>query len=171
MDTLREALNFFSNFIPQPSTSGQIIYPLLNPGLEYEEIEQQVSVLPFKLAEEVYELYQWSNGAFLGNLPYPEKNDSGKDYERIHTILSLEQAIDIALSWGNASFPLFAEESEYLCFTVGAQEQQRTAPIFCSDESFHPQTARFESLTCMMIYLVEAVNYQSNLLKERGYEQ
>ncbi|NES94693.1 MAG: hypothetical protein F6K32_05590 [Desertifilum sp. SIO1I2] len=165
MDTLREALDFISDFVPLSS----INYPLLKVGLERENIEQQVSVLPFKLSEEVYELYQWSNGAFLGNLPYPKKSNWSIHYQPIFNILSLERAIEIARSWGNGSFPLTEEESAYICFTVGNREQQRTAPIFCSDESCdrHNQTPCFESLTSMMIQLVEAVNYQTNLLKNR----
>lgn len=49
MNTLREALDFISDFVPLSS----INYPLLKVGLERENIEQQVSVLPFKLSEEV----------------------------------------------------------------------------------------------------------------------
>jgi cell wall assembly regulator SMI1 len=33
-----------------------------NPGLSREQIDQIVKNLPFKLSEEVYELYQWRNG-------------------------------------------------------------------------------------------------------------
>lgn len=173
MNTLREALDFISNFVPSPSASGQMSYPLLNTGLEREDIERQVSVLPFKLAEEVYELYQWSNGAFLGSLPYPKKSDLGTHYQPIFNVLSLERSIAIAQDWGNGSFPLTEEESAYVCFTVGTSEQQRTAPIFCSDESCDTrnQTPYFESLTSMMIRLVEAVNHQSNLLRENTNEQ
>lgn len=168
MNTLREALDFISDFVPLPSASGQMSYPLLNAGLEWEDIEQQVSVLPFKLAEEVYNLYQWSNGAFLGSLPYPQKSDWSTHYQPIFNILPLERAIAIAQDWGNGSFPLTEEESAYVCFTVGTSEQQRTAPIFCSGESCDTrnQIPCFESLTSMMIHLVEAVNYQSNLLRE-----
>ena len=156
MDTLREALDFISGFVPLPSASGQISYPLLKAGLEREDIERQVSVLPFKLAEEVYELYQWSNGAFLSNLPYPKKSNWSIPYQPIFYILSLERAIEIAQGWGNGLFPLTEEESAYVCFTVGDREQQRTAPIFCSDEScnMHNQTPCFASLTSMMIRLV-----------------
>ena len=34
----------------------------LQPGLTREEIDEIVKYLPFKLPEEVYELYQWRNG-------------------------------------------------------------------------------------------------------------
>jgi hypothetical protein len=39
---------------------------LLRPGLTRDEIERAVSVLPFRLPEEVYTLYQWRNGAASG---------------------------------------------------------------------------------------------------------
>ncbi len=39
---------------------------LLQPGLARQEIDVLVSGLPFALAEEVYELYQWRNGQSWG---------------------------------------------------------------------------------------------------------
>jgi hypothetical protein len=35
---------------------------LYNPGLSREQIDLIVKDLPFKLGEEIYELYQWRNG-------------------------------------------------------------------------------------------------------------
>ena len=35
---------------------------LLQPGLSRSEVDAAVDGLPFALAEEVYELYQWRNG-------------------------------------------------------------------------------------------------------------
>ncbi|MGB3652999.1 MAG: hypothetical protein WBA41_17520 [Rivularia sp. (in: cyanobacteria)] len=35
---------------------------LLKPGLKSEEIDELTKDLPFKLPQEVYELYQWRNG-------------------------------------------------------------------------------------------------------------
>lgn len=38
------------------------IASLLQPGLSFWEIEEKVRVLPFRLPQEIYELYQWRNG-------------------------------------------------------------------------------------------------------------
>lgn len=45
------------------------IIQALQPGLSREQIEAQVQVLPFRLPEEVYQLYQWRNGSSSGNAP------------------------------------------------------------------------------------------------------
>ncbi len=39
----------------------------LRSGLSYSEIEAKVSFLPFKLPQELYELYQWKNGILETN--------------------------------------------------------------------------------------------------------
>ncbi|BAY07672.1 SMI1/KNR4 family protein [Calothrix sp. NIES-2098] len=39
---------------------------LLQPGLKPEEIDNIAKDLPFKLPEEIYELYQWQNGLLKG---------------------------------------------------------------------------------------------------------
>lgn len=158
MFTLSEALEFISSWVPPKSPNGQVLYPILDDGLSYEEIQQQVKDLPFELPSEVYELYQWSNGGFLGNLPYPNLDSYKGDYEKIHDFIPLEKAVTIAKDWGNNSFPLFAKD-KYMCFTVGAKKQQKTAPIFCND-SQTPDKPRFDSLTTMMIKLVEAMKYE-----------
>jgi hypothetical protein len=161
MQTLTDALDFISNFVPKPSVDGGLLYPSLNEGLTHEEIYQKTRALNYELPEEVYEIYQWSNGAKLKNLPYPEITNVYHDnHEPIDMFLSLENAIDIAKDWGNGSFPLFMEESAYLCFTIGSMQQQKIAPIFCSDESPEPEHPRFESLTKMMIKLVEALSQE-----------
>ena len=38
------------------------IKDLFQPGLKPEEIDEITKHLPFRLPEEVYELYQWRNG-------------------------------------------------------------------------------------------------------------
>ncbi|MEH2311696.1 MAG: SMI1/KNR4 family protein [Nostoc sp.] len=42
------------------------ITSLLQPGLKPEEIDEITKDLPFKLPEEVYEIYQWRNGLLKG---------------------------------------------------------------------------------------------------------
>ena len=43
-------------------TKAPEITSLLQPGLKREEIDEIIKDLPFKLPEELYELYQWRNG-------------------------------------------------------------------------------------------------------------
>jgi hypothetical protein len=159
MKTLSEALNFISDFVPQPSENGELLYPILDVGLEREEIYQKTRILPYELPEEVYEMYQWSNGAKLKNLPCPERNSIHADFQPIDIFLSLDAAIQIAIDWNNEYFPLFIEESECIGLTIGNQQQQKTAPVFYNDgfpES--QQEPNFPSLTAMMIRLVEVIS-------------
>lgn len=41
----------------------------LQPGLSKDEIDNLAKDLPFQLPLEIYELYQWKNGAILPELP------------------------------------------------------------------------------------------------------
>ncbi|MEH1938243.1 MAG: SMI1/KNR4 family protein [Nostoc sp.] len=47
-------------------TKAPEITSLLQPGLKPEEIDEITKDLPFKLPEEVYEIYQWRNGLLKG---------------------------------------------------------------------------------------------------------
>ena len=47
-------------------TKAPEISSLLQPGLKREEIDEITKDLPFKLPEEVYEIYQWRNGFLKG---------------------------------------------------------------------------------------------------------
>jgi hypothetical protein len=49
MTDLREALDLISNYLEQ-----EVVRQSLNPGLSFEEIEREVSILPFDLPMEVY---------------------------------------------------------------------------------------------------------------------
>lgn len=65
---------------------------LLQPGLSRQEIEAQVSGLPFALAEEVYEMYHWHDGQSWGDFkfglqqssfyPFLPLQDALKEYTR-----------------------------------------------------------------------------------------
>ena len=65
---------------------------LLQPGLTRQEIDAAVGTLPFALAEEVYELYQWRNGQKEGKFrlglhqwptyPFMPLNEALDEYTR-----------------------------------------------------------------------------------------
>ncbi|MGB3653290.1 MAG: SMI1/KNR4 family protein, partial [Rivularia sp. (in: cyanobacteria)] len=65
MSNLTEALQRISVWMEKYQTEkdGKKI-PFLAPGLTFEEIENKLKNLPFKLSEELYELYQWHNGGY-----------------------------------------------------------------------------------------------------------
>lgn len=57
----------------------------LQPGLTYDEIEEKVKDLPFRLPKEVYELYQWRNGLTI--------NDSKIEFFPGYQFLPLEEVL------------------------------------------------------------------------------
>ena len=87
MSLLTDALEIILNWLQQnkPSYASS-----LQPGLVYEEIEQKVKNLPFRLPREVYELYQWRNGVCISKGEKIAQFFHGYTY----TFLSLENAID-----------------------------------------------------------------------------
>ena len=76
-NALDRILNWFQN--NKPSTIDS-----LQPGLTVEEIEEKVKDLPFRLTQEVYELYQWRNGMI----------DNGSYFFRYYRFISLEETLE-----------------------------------------------------------------------------
>jgi hypothetical protein len=149
MTDLRAALDLISDYLEQ-----EIAYQSLNPGLDFEDIERAVSILPFELPMEVYQLYMWRNGGSLESLPYPSFEDCEEGYERIHGFLPLNEAVEVARSWNKGWFPLFDTDGS-IFWIVGCDEQEATAPIFINDVDKLPDEPSFESLTHMMNKLIE----------------
>ncbi|QLE44261.1 SMI1/KNR4 family protein [Nostoc sp. C052] len=85
MSQLTDALDIILNWLQQNKPS--YAYSL-QPGLAYEEIEEKVKNLPFRLPKEVYELYQWRNGMCI------LKGEKIAQFFHGYTFLSLEDAID-----------------------------------------------------------------------------
>jgi cell wall assembly regulator SMI1 len=54
-----EALEFINDWVERNMADHPAV---MRQGLSRREIESKVEILPFHLAEEVYELYQWRNG-------------------------------------------------------------------------------------------------------------
>ncbi|MFM2062411.1 MAG: hypothetical protein RLZZ507_2081 [Cyanobacteriota bacterium] len=130
------------------------------PGLSLEEIEEKVKVLPFRLPQAVYELYQWGNGSSNEEMIFV-----------YHYFLSLDTAIELAIPEKDDYclnsvifqqfrqedgkpryvFPLFEFEGEYFAISVSS-ELQEDAAIYLI---FHDQTLAFTSLSNMMLTIAE----------------
>lgn len=149
MTDLREALDLISDYLER-----EITYQLLNAGLSFEDIEREVSILPFDLPMEVYQLYMWRNGGSLESLPYPSFQNWEKGYEPIQSFLSLNEAVEVARSWNKGWFPLFDTDGS-IFWIVGCSGREATAPIFINDELNLPDEPSFQSLTHMMNKLIK----------------
>ncbi|AFY53194.1 hypothetical protein Riv7116_0600 [Rivularia sp. PCC 7116] len=122
MSDLTDALNRIFDWLKKHPSEKYASVDVLQPGLSYEEIEIKVADLPFKLPEEVYELYQWRNGTCEG------EEDFSKFFNG-YAFLSLESAIEEyeELNWKSYWFPIFYLDSrDYLVVSCKSEE---LAPI------------------------------------------
>lgn len=78
-------------------TKAPEITSLLQPGLKLEEIDEITKNLPFKLPEEVYEIYQWRNGLLKGvGLSGWKISESFIDFDSLQATIQNIQKIIIA---------------------------------------------------------------------------
>ena len=137
MSALTDALNRIIAWLQQHSpncVSGFV------PGLSVEEIEEKLGELPFRVPQEVYELYQWRNGTneYSGVFVY-------------HRLLNLNNALEYSQGINDSYwlevreqdgeplylFPLFDFDGEYFA-VPGSDSLNDTAPVFhigCDDGS------------------------------------
>jgi len=134
----------------------------LQPGLSYDEIDQELNHLPFRLPQEIYTLYQWRNGMYQENYFYGDSLFSPH-----FTIDPLGQALTRyrekleywETSWNHMWFPfLYCGPKSYF-FIVGSVERHESSPVFYGDIEFPKPTLRYSSLTEMMLQIAE--NYRT----------
>ncbi|HEY9697445.1 MAG TPA: hypothetical protein V6D10_09285 [Trichocoleus sp.] len=154
MSALTDALNRIMEWLQQNSpTCASRFLPGLSPG----EIEKKLSELPFCVSREVYELYQWRNGA-----------NNGCSVFVYHQLLDLETALRDSQGindsfWLEAReengdpkylFLIFDFDGEYFA-VPGSDSLNDTASIFhvsCDDGSL---SFAFTNLTNMMLAIAE----------------
>ncbi len=159
MSELTNALNIILNWFQnnKPSTIKS-----LQPGLTIEEIESKVKDLPFRLTEEVIELYQWRNGMI----------DDGSCFFRYYRFLPLEETLEESTlceeAWGLSLpfgwFPLFEFEGEFFA-VVGAEENTENSLILNTYEGID---IIHRSLTNMMLYIAECYETGVYYIDESG---
>jgi len=130
----------------------------LQPGLSYNEIDEHLIGLPFRLPAEVYTIYQWRNGMYQ-----EDYFDGDSLFSPYFTIDPLEQAVlryrervEIArLRWNPLWFPLLYCSPKSCFFVIGLIEKQDASPVFYKDVEFENPSLRYDSLTEMMIRTAE----------------
>lgn len=143
---------------------------MLQPGLEFQEIESEVKDLNLSLPLEFYELYQWRNGVEYGN----EGRDNiffGLSFHSLEQALDLyEDFLDLASEkrpnsedeiWSPKWFPLFSCDGEslftgeFIC-VLSDRKNQKTSPLvrvwYEAAEAF----VQFNSLNSMIRTLVDS---------------
>lgn len=131
MSSLTNALERILNWLQPNLLSEYVSVEVLEPGLTYEEIQEMVADLPFRLPQEVYELYQWRNGTCYG------EEDFARFFE-YHAFLSLESAlekyeelIEHQPGWESDWFPIFeGYDNQSYYFIIGDLEVKEISPVF-----------------------------------------
>lgn len=153
---------------------------LLQPGLSRQEIDAQVSGLPFALAEEVYEMYHWHNGQGWGDFKF------GLQQSFLYPFLPLQIALkeyteiqaenfQFELEWEDFKFaasggwlPLLGMEAYYTA-TLGAAAGKHTSPLVSITRDAYADLV-YPSLGAMLDYRADI--YESDALRsddERGH--
>ncbi|MEO0685067.1 MAG: hypothetical protein AAFY76_08495, partial [Cyanobacteria bacterium J06649_11] len=152
---LNKILNWFESNKPSTIES-------LQPGLTIEEIDEKVKDLPFRLTQEVYELYQWRNGMI----------DDGSCFFRYYRFIPLEETLEesnlFEEAWGLSLpfgwFPLFEFEGDFFA-VIGAEENTENSPILNTYEDTY---IAYKNLTNMMLYIAECYETGAYYIGESG---
>ncbi|MEH1820035.1 MAG: SMI1/KNR4 family protein [Nostoc sp.] len=160
MSQLTDALDRILNWLQQnkPSYASS-----LQPGLTYEEIEEKVKNLPFRLPREVYELYQWRNGMI----------DDDSEFFSYYRFIPLEEALQLekeisknfGLSLPFGWFPIFDFENEGFAI-IGAEENTESSPVL---NTYLSDDIRYTNLTNMMQCIAECYEINAYYIDESGH--
>lgn len=134
-------------------------YIFLNSGLDFNEIEAKINLLPFQLSQEVQQLYNWHNGmsegshesfAFVGMDFY----DLERSIEAYHELIS-EEIEELK----SCLFPILRLNDNGYYFSLSKKIREDNSPIFCFDfgdsDRFKP-VLMYRSLTTMMLTIAES---------------
>ncbi|MEH1791730.1 SMI1/KNR4 family protein [Nostoc sp.] len=174
MSELTDELDYIWGWLQSTSLEFVDCY---NQGLTRQQVDEIVKVMPFKLSDEFYELYQWRNGiADLGfNNYYPlveflfpdqlfsnsptsfcTLQDSISNY---HDLWQLEQSIminkpyDSYKGWDQKWFPIASFENKRILYIVGDLDP---SPIYLVDYIFLDNPLRvYKSLISMISVIAE----------------
>ena len=154
-NALNRILNWFENNKPSTIES-------LQPGLTIEEIEEKAKDLPFRLTQEVYELYQWRNGMI----------DDGSCFFSAFRFIPLEEAIkysksvveDIEIFFPFGWLPIFEFEGDYSA-VICAEEKTESSLIL---DIYEDTNIAHQSLTNMMCCIAECYETGAFYIDESG---
>lgn len=145
----------------------------INSGLTLEAIQAIIQTLPFSLPQEIYELYQWSQG---------HSEDNENNYAPMFfgmTLCSLERAIRIFPTFedefeecarryiGKSLFPIFQFDNSIFLCVVGDWNDKHSSPIIFVSE-INEINHKYNSLSAMMLTLAECLETDVISFRENG---
>jgi hypothetical protein len=140
-----------------------------NSGLSRQQIDEIIKDLPFKLSEEVYELYQWGNGV-ANYVPidflFPEQlyADPSIPFCRLQDLVYIykimEQSSQASRNqdfnyeyWNQKWFPIGAFEVKRILYVVGDIDP---SPVYLWDVDYLDNPVRvYKNLTSMISIIAE----------------
>ncbi len=158
---------------------------ITRPSRSREEVERQLSFFPFKLADEVYEFYQWA-GAPIGDWSFDSSYNNNSTYycslekflgcasDLIH-FRSLEQAEKHYLNYSSNAhlydvkcLPFVSYENGELVIT-GSETQIELSPVLQREDG--DDMLWFPSLTNMILAIAESLETIGTLLPGCTYDE
>lgn len=174
MSVLKEALDRIRHWFQENHPAG---IASLASGLSSLEIDAVLSTLPFQVAKEVRELYEWSNG-YPKDARYDERTWIWDGIP----LLSLDSAVQEAQTWAEEFYqeiairymgkPVFiiCEGDRYSLATVATNSEQETSPIiYISQAGGICIGLTYTSLTTMMLTLAESYETGGFFVEHDGY--
>lgn len=169
MSALTEALERIFNWLKQHPSDKYASVEVLEPGLTYEEIEERVTELPFRLPKEVYELYQWRNGTCYGEEDFAGFFDGLAFISLESALQKYNELIEYANEWAEKNwcdpneiwslnwFPLFYKEVDHEDYyiVICDQEEKETLPVLFRQSEAPELLTQYTSLTNMMLTIAE----------------
>ncbi|MHC0068220.1 hypothetical protein ACWATR_36045 [Nostoc sp. UIC 10890] len=174
MSELTDGLEYILDWLESTNLE---FFDCYNPGLTRQQIEKIVKDLPFKLSEEIYELYQWRNGiADLGfnnyyppveflfpnqlfsSLPTSFSTLQGSvsnyyDFWQFEQSIMMNKPFDDYKGWDQTWFPIALFENKRILYVVGDIEP---SPVYFIDFIFIENPLRvYKSLTSMISVIAE----------------
>lgn len=151
----------------------QPVVGLLQEGLDHQDIENSVALLPMSLPEEVYRLYEWRNGT---------RRHERRPMKHLYFFpgfyfLSLDEAVTSYQlfandsRWNSSWFPLFANGGGDFYAAVGTAERQQSSEIigFMLDLPDDEQVAEYESLEKMLLTMATCYDEEVFYVQSDGY--
>jgi len=160
LDSLDRILDWYKSNVPN------YIDDFL-PGLTYEEIADPVKDLPFKLPQEVYDLYQWRNGSNYESGPIFIYHyfSSFKAALENNESFNYPEAVDRRIQdlYPPYLFPVFEFNRDEYFAVEGSLDQADTALVFIMGLGGGEEKLVFNSLTTMIIAI--AKSYEAGVYK------
>ncbi|MBF0353400.1 MAG: hypothetical protein HQM11_20405 [SAR324 cluster bacterium] len=166
MSLLHQYLDEIVDYLSQ---YGYFLRDWLQPGIHPKQVLSQLNILPFKVSQEIIQIYSWRNGTRIdpfGNIElFPMFIFSSLEHV-IHHLME-DQVIEIIFnSYDFYFFPIFGDSFGDSFGIKGNHERTHASPIIKIDDDGYGPNVLFGSLTQMMETLVSCYREGAFFVKD-----